>query len=140
MKYLFVVFFLLSLLTSCDTSKMTETSDDLFIGNWTLSDRGMFEGIEIEISKDANGNFVGIVTALNDDKYVAMFMEEGDKFLSGVTRNSNYEFVISEKKIAAPLFSAYGQSTTQEFTATFNGNDTILLGNNGSEGAYIRID
>jgi len=68
-----------------------------------------------------------------------MFMEVGDKIVTGIKRNSNFEFVISEKKIAAPLFSAYGQSTSTEFVATFESKDKILLGNNGTQGKYIRI-
>ncbi|PWH85068.1 hypothetical protein DIT68_10530 [Brumimicrobium oceani] len=118
---------------------MSETPDSQFIGKWKLSERGMLEGIEIEISKDKKGNFIGLVTKLNDDKYVNMFMEKGDKLLSAIKRNSNFEFVITEKKIAAPLFSAYGQSTTTEFKAVFSGTNKILLGNNGSDGTYLKV-
>lgn len=139
MKYLIIALSLLTIVLSCDTTNMSKTPDSQFIGKWRLSERGMFEGIEIEISKDKNGNFVGLVTKLNDEKYVTMFMQLGDRFLSGIKRNSNFEFVISEKKIAAPLFSAYGLNTTTEFKATFDGKDKILLGNKGSEGSYIKM-
>ena len=138
MKYLLITLCLTSILFSCDTSKMSKTPDDQFIGDWVLRDRGRLDGIEIEISKDEKGNFSGLITKLNDDKYVTLFMEEGDKIVSEIKRNSNFEFVLSEKKIAAPLFSAYGQGTTAEFSAKFQGKDTILLGNNGADGAYIR--
>lgn len=138
MKY-FVLILSIIIFSSCNSSKLTETPDSQFVGTWRLTDRGMFENIEIEISKENNGTFTGVVKKLNDDKYVKLFMEVGDKIVSGIKRNSNFEFVISEKKIAAPLFSAYGQSTSTEFVATFESKDKILLGNNGTQGKYIRI-
>lgn len=138
MKY-FVFILSIIILSSCDSSKLTKTPDYQFVGTWRLTDRGMFENIEIEILKENNGTFTGVVKKLNDDKYVKLFMEVGDKIVSGIKRNSNFEFVITEKKIAAPLFSAYGQSTSTEFVATFESKDKILLGNNGTQGKYIRI-
>lgn len=138
MKY-FVLIISIIIFSGCDSSKLTETPDSQFLGTWKLVDRGMFENIEIEILKEQNGNFIGVVKKINDDKYVKMFMEVGDKIVTGIKRNSNFEFVISEKKIAAPLFSAYGQSTSTEFVATFESKDKILLGNNGIQGKYIRI-
>ena len=138
MKY--VVFaFCLATFVSCDSSKLSETPEKDFVGVWKLTDRGMFEGIEIEIAKDERGNLVGTIAKLNEDKYVNMFMEEGDKFVTGISRNSNFEFTISEKKIAAPLFSAYGQSTTSQFTASFKGKNKILLGKDGADGAYVKL-
>lgn len=138
MKY--VVFALcLATFISCDSAKLSETPEKDFVGVWKLTERGMFEGIEIEIVKDEKGNFVGTIAKLNEDKYVNMFMEEGDKFVTGISRNSNFEFTISEKKIAAPLFSAYGQSTTSQFTATFKGKNKILLGKDGADGAYVKL-
>lgn len=139
MKFLIVVLSLLTLTISCESSILLETPESHFIGKWRLSERGMLEGLEIEIKKDKTGNLIGEITKLNEDKYVTIFMEEGDKFMTKIKRKSNFEFVISEKKIAAPLFSTYGQSTTKEFKVTFDGNDKILLGNNGSEGAYVRL-
>lgn len=139
MKQLLVVLSLIVITAGCDTSKMSPTPDDQFIGEWQLNNRGMLEGIEVKISKDASGHLSGIITKLNDNKYVNMFMEVGDKFVSGVDRNSNFEFVLSEKKIAAPLFSAYGQSTTKQFNATFDGPDKILLGSSGAEGVYVKL-
>ncbi|HZH86498.1 MAG TPA: hypothetical protein VFD77_04210 [Brumimicrobium sp.] len=73
------------------------------------------------------------------NKYVSLFMEEGNVLMTGIARSSNYEFVITERKIAAPLFSAYGQSTLTNFKATFDGDNKILLGNKGSEGSYLRV-
>jgi S-adenosylmethionine hydrolase len=138
MKY-FVLIISIIIFSGCNSSKLTETPDSKFTGTWRLVDRGMFENIEIEISKEKNGNFIGVVKKINDDKYVKMFMEVGDNLVTGIKRNSNFEFEISEQKIAAPLFSAYGQGTSTEFVATFENKNTILLGNNGTQGKYIRI-
>jgi RNase P/RNase MRP subunit p29 len=118
---------------------MSPTPDEQFIGKWRLVERGMFDGIEVQIAKDNEGNFEGIITKLNDDKYVKMFMEVGDKFVSGIKRNSNFEFTLKEKRIASPLFSAYGESTTNEFKVTIDGSNKILLGENGISGTYERV-
>lgn len=139
MRYLLTIFTFFIVLSSCDASKMSETPDAQFLGVWKLTDRGILDGIEMEISKDEKGVFKGVITQLNDNKYVKMFMEKGDVLLSGIKRNSNFEFVVSEKKIASPLFSAYGQSTTSEFEATFEGENAILLGKNGQNGSYVRV-
>ena len=126
-------------LLSCNSSKLKETSDTQFEGKWTLTERSMLNGIEIEITKDNEGSFKGVITKLNDNKYVQMFMSEGDKLVSKIDRKSNFEFEVSEKKIAAPLFSQYGQSTTEKFKATFETKDKIVLGKNGDDGYYTRI-
>ncbi len=123
----------------CDGSKFTKTPENQFIGNWKLVDRGMFENIEITISKNEKGEFSGVIKKINDNKFVNLFMEVGDQFLTNIKRHSNFEFQITEKKIAAPLFAAYGQSTNAEFTVTFENKNTILLGNQGGDGKYIRI-
>jgi isocitrate/isopropylmalate dehydrogenase len=67
-------------------------------------------------------------------------MEIGDEIITGIQRSSNYQFTITEKKIAAPLFAAYGQNTSKEFVATFENENAILLGNNGVEGKLVRVD
>lgn len=118
---------------------MSEIPQSQFIGRWQLAERGILTGVEVEIMKDEKGNYIGNAVKLNDNKYVAMFMEKGDKLISGIKRNSNFKFTISEKKIAAPLFSLYGQSTTKKYEATFEGNDKILLGKNGASGVYLRV-
>lgn len=138
MKYSFLLLSLLCII-SCDSSRLKEIPYNQFTGKWKLTDRGILEGIEIEITEDSLGNFAGHIVKLNDNKYVRLFMEEQDRFITGIKRNSNFEFVITERKIAAPLFSAYGQSTSTEFTAQFDGKDKLLLGENGSKGSYVKI-
>src|SRR5690554_7291069 len=102
MKRLLFVFGVLFFTSSCEDTKLTKISDSNFIGNWELKDRGILEGIEIEIARDEKGELHGEITKLNDNKYVNLFMEVGDQLLTGIRRNSNYEFTITEKKIAAP--------------------------------------
>ena len=140
MKNITLLIVILFIATSCDSSKTSKTSESQFVGKWVVSERGMFDGIEIEIKKQSEGGYFGEISKLNDNKYVLMFMEKGDKFISSIKRKSNFEFTVNEIKIASPLFSAYGQSTTAEFKATFDGKDKIMLGNNGSSGFYTRIE
>lgn len=139
MKRLLFVFGVLFFTSSCEDTKLTKISDSNFIGNWELKDRGILEGIEIEIARDEKGELHGEITKLNDNKYVNLFMEVGDQLLTGIRRNSNYEFTITEKKIAAPLFSSYGQSTSKDYKSIFDGENKIVLGKKGAEGFYVRI-
>ncbi len=139
MKYIFSILTLL-FLQGCDAEKLTKTPMDQFIGTWKLEGRGILENIEIEIFKNEDGSFRGKVNSLNDNKYVHLFMEVGDDIITGIQRSSNYQFTITEKKIAAPLFAAYGQNTSKEFAASFENENTILLGNNGVEGKLVRVD
>lgn len=139
LKY-FTLIILLFALVGCDSSKLSKTSDEKFIGTWQLEDRGILSGLHVEIIKNDKGALKGSLKKLNDNKYVQMFMEVGDPFVTEIKRTSNYEFIISEKKIAAPLFSAYGQSTTSEFEAEFNDKNELLLGKKGGKGKYIRVE
>ena len=136
MKKIILFLITITTLASCSTDKLTETPDSQFEGAWVLSEKSMLDGIEIEITKDKQGNFHGLITKLNDNKYVQLFMNVGDKFVAGIKRKSNFEFEISEKKIAAPLFSQYGQSTTLKSSAQFESLDKIKLSENGY---YTRI-
>lgn len=139
MKVFILIVSVICVLYSCDTSKLKQTSESQFIGTWKLTERGMLDEIEIKISKSDDGKLSGSISKLNNNKYVQLFMSEGDVLISDIQRHSNFEFGITEKKIAAPLFSSYGNSTSTEFTAVFDGKSTILLGNKGTEGKYIKI-
>ena len=132
--------FIILIFTGCDTDKMSKTSDTQFLGDWKLSGRSMFEGIEVKITKDKNNVMKGTIIKLNDNKYIQIFMEVGDVLITGITRNSNFKFTVKEKKIAHRLFSAYGQSTTKEYIAQFESKNKILLGKEGSDGFYIRVN
>ena len=137
MKNILTLLIIVATLISCSTDKLKQTPDSQFKGTWVLSEKSMLDGIEIEITKDKDGNFKGSVTKLNDNKYVQMFMSVGDILVAGIKRKSNFEFEISEKKIAAPLFSQYGQSTTVKCNAQFESIDKITL---GESGYYTRLN
>lgn len=137
---IFTFTLILFVLSACDSSKTVETPVSHFIGKWKLVNRGMFDRIIVEITEDDEGNFSGNVVKLNDNKYVRLFMEVGYKLISNIKRNSNFEFVITEKKIAAPLFSAYGQSTSTDIIAVFDGKNKIVFNKNGIDGNYVRIN
>lgn len=118
---------------SCNSSQLKETSIDNFIGEWVLQGRTIFDGIEISIQKDIDGRITGKVIKLNDNKYVKMFVENGDSWVSGISRASNFEFKLTEKKIGSTLFSLYGQSTSKEFKVQFIDNNTFGLGIGSSD-------
>lgn len=140
MKNILSLFIIVATLMSCETSKLNKIDKDQFLGQWRLNRSGITDKIQFEIKKKDNGELYGEIIQLNDNKYVQLFMEEGDQFVKNIKRSSNYEFTISESRIAAPLFSAYGQNTTDQFKATFDGEHKILLGKNGADGVYHKIN
>ena len=130
------------LISSCD--KLNETPIDNFKGTWKLDGRSMFNGIEIKIEENSGGKLIGKVISLNDNKYVKMFVELNDTWVTGIRRTSNYEFRLTEKKIASALFSIYGMETTKEYTVEFIDKNTIGLGTGDSKPTessikYIRV-
>ena len=130
---------------SCDSSKLKETPIDGFIGEWVLEGRTIFNGIEVSIQQDDNGKLSGKVIKLNDNKYVNMFVEKGDSWVSEIRRASNFEFKLTEKKIGSTLFALYGQTTSKEFDVQFIDDNTIGLGKGSSDPTestiiYKRVD
>ncbi len=119
-------------ISACDTSKMNKTPIDNFIGTWSIEGRSMFKGIEIEIYKTDSGDLKGKTIKLNDNKYVKMFSELGDTWVSNIKRSSNFAFKLTEKKIGGALFSLYGQSTSKEHKVEFSDKNTIVKGKGGS--------
>lgn len=91
-----VVLLLGLLISSCD--KLNETPIENFKGTWKLEGRSMFNGIEIKIEENSSGKLIGKVISLNDNKYVKMFVEMDDTWVTGIRRTSNYEFRLTEKK------------------------------------------
>lgn len=110
-----------------------------FLGNWKVEGRSILEGVEFKFIKNDKGSYSGSVSKLNGNRFVQLLMDTGDIFISGLERTSSYEFELTEQKVAGPLFSTYGQSSSSTLKATFKNKDTILLGNNGSKGKYVRI-
>ena len=128
-----VAIILATVLFSCDTSKLQETPMHGFVGVWELSGRSMFEGIKVEIKAKKDGGYIGHIVELNSNKYVTMFAEVGDVWVSGIERKSNHEFILKEKKLASPLFSSYGISTTTEYKVEFIDQATLGLGSGSSD-------
>lgn len=131
-QYLLLIL-LTTLFLGCDSNKLKEIPIEKFMGTWELQGRTMFDGIVVEIKKSDNGEFVGKVNKLNDNKYVEIFAENGDIWVTNISRSSNYEFKITEKKIASPLFALYGQGTTAQYEAQFIDDNTIGLAISNSD-------
>lgn len=125
----FILFITLSFF-SCDNGHFSKTPKSQFAGVWELKGRSLFEGIQVEINVDESGKVSSEVVKLNDNKYVKLFLSEGDEWVKSIVRNSNFEFVISELKLATPLFSLYGNSTTKEWNAVFKNKDCIGISEN----------
>ncbi len=140
-----IIVMTVALTLSCDSSGLKETPIDGFIGEWELQGRTVFNGIEVSIQQDSNGKLYGNVIKLNDNKYVKMFVEVGDSWVSEIRRSSNFEFKLIEKKIGSTLFALYGQSTSEKFDVQFIDNNTIGLGKGSSDPTvstitYKRVD
>ena len=50
-----------------------------------LKGRPMYDGIRIKIEKKKKDNLAGRVVALNDNKYVKLFVEKDDIWVPGIT-------------------------------------------------------
>lgn len=136
MRSLIGILFLL-VLSACDSSKFQETPLSQFEGKWRLCGRSIYEGMTIDIKTNKDGNLVGTIDSLNENKFVQFFMSKGDKFVSAIERKSNFEFVVKEKKIGSELMSLYDVSTTSEYkNVRFHSPDTIYLNNSVY---YLRI-
>lgn len=125
----FLIIIALSFL-SCDTNHLSKTSIDQFNGIWELKGRSLFNEIQIEIKIDKTGKVSSEVIKLNNNKYVELFLSEGDEWVKSIRRNSNFEFVITELKLAAPLFAIYGNSKTKEWNAVFKNKDCFGISEN----------
>lgn len=140
MKNILFIFLLIIIASSCNENGLSRVSKNDFIGSWLYKSNNILNGIEVEVSLNEKNELTGIVTKLNDNKYVNQFLEVGDIHISDITRKSNFEFIVKQKKLAAPLFELYNQSTTESYDAEFDENGDILLGQNGNKGRFIRQD
>jgi hypothetical protein len=128
---------LVVLIVSCG-KKVDEVPMDKFLGLWELKGRAMFEGIQIRIDKQGQ-KLTGKIVKLNDNKLVKLFADNGDTWVSEITRSSNYQFRLTEKKLAKDLFSLYGVSTSQEFKIELIDDNTIGLGTDSSDPQHATI-
>jgi hypothetical protein len=129
MKNGFVI--LLCVLFGCG-ERMKEIPEDKFVGVWEIKGRSMFEGIQIRITKE-NNKLTGKIVKLNDHRLVKLFSDTSDVWVSDISRSSNFQFRLTERKIARDLFSMYGLSTSQEFRTEFIDDNTIGLGADNSD-------
>ena len=133
-----------STIISCNSNQLRKTPIENFKGIWELQGREMFKGIKVDIEQDKDGKLIGRVIELNDNKFVKMFVEINDIWVSEIVRHSNFEFGLTEKKIGSALFSVYGQETSKEFKAQFIDNNTIGLATQNTDPLlstikYVRV-
>lgn len=130
MKLIPIILFAL-LLTSCG-DKLNKVSEDKFVGIWEINGVSMLEGMQIIIQKE-NNKLVGKIYKLNDNKYVRMFADSSDIWISEIKRNSNFEFKLTENKIGKELFGIYGQKTSEDFKVEFIDENTFGLAGENSD-------
>ncbi|MEX2483598.1 MAG: hypothetical protein WED10_03530 [Brumimicrobium sp.] len=139
--FILLIFFLIS---SCESGNFSKTPINQFEGTWELKGRDIFNKIQVKISIDENDKVFGEVVKLNDNKYVQLFLSKGDPWITSITRNSNYEFKLSEKKIAAPLFAQYENSTTKTWNVVFKNKNCFGISEGKSPDKssieYCRVD
>jgi len=123
---------LLLLLASSCGEEFDEINDEQFVGQWELTGRSAFNGMVIQIDKKG-GRLTGQIVELNDNKYIQMFSEVGDLWVADISRRSNYQFSLTEKKIASQLFSMYGMSTSTKFAVEFIDKNSFGLASSGSD-------
>lgn len=126
MKTKITILFLITLLTGSCNGKFNKISEDKFVGIWEIKGADVIEGIQIKIQRE-NNKLIGRVYKLNDNKYVKLFEDSNEVFVSGIERYSNYQFKLTENKVGKTLFSLYGQKTSQEFVVQFIDDNTIGL-------------
>jgi hypothetical protein len=132
MKVKLFLFLLISIFVFGCSGNFKETPDDKFVGTWEMKGRDMFDGIQIIIAKKDN-KLVGRISKLNANKYVKLFADSNDVWVSEIKRTSNFEFKLTEKKIGRDLFSMYGLSTSQEYRVQFIDDNTIGLASDNTD-------
>lgn len=142
MKAYFAAITLIFLL-SCDSQNFEEVPLNKFVGTWELKGRGIYDGIQVQIEED-NTKLTGRLKKLNNNKYVNLFAELDDVWVSGINRSSNFRFLLTEKKIARELFSLYGISSSQNYQVEFIDDDTFGLAGDSknprnSSIKYVRV-
>lgn len=126
------------LMSAC-SGNFDKVPEDQFVGIWELQGRGMFKDMQVEIARDEKGALKGKLMKLNDNKYIQMFAETGDLWISEIKRSSKYQFRITEKKIARELFGLYGLSSSVEFKAEFIDKNTIGLSTGSADPARSAV-
>ncbi len=141
MKNITCLAFILLLLSafSCKL-KYIDKSD--FEGKWELTGRPGLSGMVVEISQ-TNDRHTGTIVSPPDAEALDGFLKEGAIWVSSIHRNSNFQFIIVEKRPAETLMNQYDIPTSTEWHAEFIHKDTIGLSLQGdpqsSKIRYIRI-
>lgn len=144
-KFTFFILIFAFLIAGCNSEEFQKVEINQFVGTWELKGRSMFEGVQIEIIQNKQNKFSGKIVDLNDNKYIEMFSALDDTWVTGISRISNYEFKLTEKKLGSALFSLYDLATTKDFKAQFIDENTIGLsaGNakpSNSSIRYVRVN
>ncbi len=132
MKNYLKIFFLVAGIIISACSPKPFVPDEKFVGKWAPEGRKMYEGLEITIVKEKD-KLRGRLTRLNDNKYIKMFSDSNDTWVSNIKRISNFEFRLTERKPGADFMSLYGLSGSQEFKALFIDDNTIGLAAEGAD-------
>lgn len=126
-KNIFISLCILSVTFSCDTKKLTEIPDTQFIGTWKFESNTIYNGIVLKIQKNNKGELKGIVKELNDNKLVNLFMDTNFVLIGNISRNSNFEFSVTENRVAKELFGLYKLETSDVYNAQFANDNLIVL-------------
>ena len=140
-----IIIMLVVFVYSCDNNKLKEMPLEKFEGVWRMDGREIFDGMQIKIEENSKGKLTGKVVGLNDNKYVNIFVDINDTWITGIKRTSNYEFVLTEKKIGSELFSLYDLETKKNYKVEFIDENTFGLGSEESnpketDVKYIRVN
>jgi hypothetical protein len=131
--YILILSFYFWFFISCDTSKLNKIPIEKFVGLWEIHGRPIFDGIKLRIEKNENGELTGKVFKLNENKYVKMFVDSSNTWVSDIKQSSNFEFKLTEKKIGSELFAIYGQESTKEYNVQFIDDNTFGLATGNSD-------
>jgi hypothetical protein len=142
MKYIKGIALLLFLLTafSCKFNYIDKSD---FEGTWELTGRPGVSGMLVEISQ-RNDRYTGTIVRPPDAKELAGFLQEGSLWISSIQRNSNFQFIIVEKRPAETLMHQYDLPTVTEWHVEFIHKDTLGLSRGESDPQnskirYIRV-
>lgn len=141
MRYFYCILSFFLLFSCSDEYQKKELTD--FNGTWMVQGAGITDSVQftIEIQED---RVTSQITQLNSNKWVKDFSVVGDKWVSTIERESNYQFKLKEKKIASDLFSLYDLSTSASYFVQFAHPDTICLSSSKSKilkstHRYVRV-
>lgn len=137
LRFIGILTFVVTLFIGCD-GQFDKVPETRFIGDWELIGRSVFDGITIKIELE-NDKLIGRISKLNENKYVKMFSEINDIWISEISRTSKFQFSLTEKKIGGQLFSLYGLSTSNGFKVEFIDDNTFGLGTKSQDPSKSKV-